>query len=71
MQTPDRNDKVRNLEDQSEHTNRLPSPDEDPELEREFQELAQWMLEVYLYKRLQQRKAKGSNIDIQFQRPTI
>jgi hypothetical protein len=31
----------------------------DPELERELEELAQWLLDVYLWKLQQERKARG------------
>ena len=38
----------------------LPSSEEDPELEREFQELAQWLLDVYLWKLQEERKSRAS-----------
>jgi len=34
--------------------------DDDLELDREFQELAQWLLDVYLWKLEQERKKKES-----------
>jgi len=43
----------------------LPSSEEDPELEREFQELAQWLLDVYLWRLQEERKSRaGPKIDI-------
>jgi hypothetical protein len=42
----------------------LPSSEEDPELEREFQELAQWLLDLYLWKLQEGRKNRaGPEID--------
>ncbi len=38
-----------------------PLPEDDPELERDFQEWAQLLLDVYLWK-LQQEREKGSNL---------
>jgi hypothetical protein len=35
-------------------------PDEDPELEREFRGLAQWLLDVYLW-RLEQERRKAND----------
>jgi hypothetical protein len=37
----------------------LPSREEDPELEREFQELAGWLLEAYRYRQRKQHEADG------------
>jgi hypothetical protein len=37
----------------------LPSSEEDPELEREFQELAQWLLDVYLWRLQEERKTRA------------
>lgn len=36
-------------------------PTEDAELEREFEELAQWLLDVYLWRLEQERKTGGSS----------
>jgi len=33
--------------------------EDDPELEREFRELAQWLLDVYLWRLHEERKAHG------------
>ena len=33
--------------------------EDDPELEREFRELAQWLLDVYLWRLHEERKAYG------------
>jgi hypothetical protein len=33
--------------------------EDDPELERELQQFAQWLLDVYLWKLQQERKARG------------
>jgi hypothetical protein len=59
-----------------EHTPGAPEVDaeiytDDPELEREFEELAQWLLEAYLYRRRQKGKSDGDNIDKQRSAPTI
>jgi hypothetical protein len=35
-----------------------PIPEDDPELEREYQELAQWLIDVYLWKRKEERGIK-------------
>ena len=43
-------DSVRELSDD------LPSSEEDLELEREFQELARWLLEAYRYRRKQDQE---------------
>ena len=33
-----------------------PIPEDDPELEREYQELAQWLIDVYLWKLSKERQ---------------
>lgn len=38
-----------------------PLHEDDPELEREFRELAQWLLDVYLWKLHEERKGRGSS----------
>ena len=38
-----------------------PSPEDDPALEREYQELAQWLIDVYLWKREEERKEDKNN----------
>ena len=37
-----------------------PLHEDDPELEREFEELAQWLLDVYLWKLEKERNAHSS-----------
>jgi predicted house-cleaning NTP pyrophosphatase (Maf/HAM1 superfamily) len=71
MQTPDQRDELTAADAVSELLDELPSSEEDPELEREFQELAQWLLEAYLYRRRQQDKAGGCEIDTGHQDSTI
>ena len=45
---------------------------EDAELEREFQELAQWLLDVYLWRLQQERKTRDNReIDNHSPAPTI
>jgi hypothetical protein len=49
-----------------------PLTEDDPELEREFQELAQWLLDVYLWRLQEERKArKGGPVDTPPPSPTI
>jgi hypothetical protein len=36
-----------------------PSFDNDAELERDYQELAQWLIEIYLWELEQERKTRG------------
>ena len=43
----------------------------DPELEREYEELAQWLLEAYLYRRWQKAKADDEEIDKEHRASTI
>lgn len=40
-----------------------PLHEDDPALEREFRELAQWLLDVYLWKLHEERKKNGGKID--------
>jgi hypothetical protein len=50
----------RDRDPQSTREEMPPLPEDDPELEREFQEMAQWLLDVYLWRLQQERKAGGS-----------
>ena len=36
-------------------------PEDDPELERDYQKLARWLIDVYLRKREEERKSKEKN----------
>lgn len=65
VHTPDRDDELIDPHAQPESLDDLPSSEEDPELEREFQELAQWLLDVYLWRLQEERKSRaGPKIDI-------
>lgn len=47
-------------------------PENDPELEREFQEWAQWLLDVYLWRLEQERNAGGNTqVDSDLPSPTM
>jgi hypothetical protein len=59
MQSQDRADELIGLHAATAPLVDLPSAEEDPELEREFQELAQWLLDVYLWKLHEERKARA------------
>jgi hypothetical protein len=49
-----------------------PSFEDDAELEREYQELAQWLIDVYLWKLEQERKWRGPGpVDTVLESPTI
>ncbi len=56
MRTPDCDDELIKPDAAPEPLDDLPSSEEDPELEREFQELARWLLEAYLYRHRQMGK---------------
>jgi hypothetical protein len=47
----------RDLQSTSKYT--PPFLEDDAELEREFQEMAQWLLDVYLWRLQQERKTRG------------
>jgi hypothetical protein len=49
----------------------VPLDENDPELEREFEELAQWLLEAYLYRRRQNLKPDDAQIDKEHPTSTI
>jgi len=60
----------RDLQSTSEHTS--PFPEGDAELEQEFQEMAQWLLDVYLWRLQQERKTRGEGrVDTQPPSPTL
>jgi hypothetical protein len=61
MQTPDQGDELTAADAVSELLDVLPSSEEDPELEREFQELANWLFEAYIYRRMRQGKPDGGD----------
>jgi hypothetical protein len=64
MRTPDRDDELIGPDAAPPPLCDLPSREEDPELEREFQELAQWLLDVYLWRLQEERKTRaGPKID--------
>lgn len=72
MRTPDHDDELVSPETAPAPLDDLPSSEEDPELEREFQELAQWLLDVYLWKFQEERKSRASpTIDNDLPRATI
>jgi len=49
-----------------------PSFEDDAELEQEYQELAQWLIDVYLWKLEQERKLRGQGpVDTVRGSPTI
>jgi len=49
-----------------------PSFEDDAELEREYQELAQWLIDVYLWKLEEKRKSRGTGqVDSLPPSPTI
>jgi hypothetical protein len=60
MRTPDRDNELVPSETAPASLEDLPSSEEDPELEREFQELAQWLIDVYLWKLQEERKSRAS-----------
>ena len=47
-----------------------PLPDDDPELEQEFEEMARWLLDVYLW-RLQQERKAGSDGRVDAHPPSL
>jgi|HubBroStandDraft_1064217.scaffolds.fasta_scaffold88624_2 hypothetical protein len=63
MQIPDRDDELLSPETSTTSLDDLPSSEEDPELEREFQELARWLLEAFCYQHRQTGKADAGEID--------
>lgn len=64
MRTPDHNDELIGSDATPAPLHDLPSSEEDPELEREFQELAQWLFDIYLWRLQEERKGRaGPNID--------
>jgi len=64
VQTPDCDDELIGRDAAPAPLHDFPSSEEDPELEREFQELAQWLFDVYLWKLQEERKSRtGRKID--------
>ena len=63
MQIPNHDDELLSPKTPPEPSEDLPNSEEDPELEREFQELARWLLEAFLYRHRQIGKGDDGEID--------